>query len=298
MHPLQITDLTKQYGRTRVLTNIDLIVEENELFALVGPNGAGKTTLFDIILNNTHPSDGEVRVFGYDSHHDVVAVHRRLGVLPQGFDVYPGLTARQHLSYAIEANQANDDPYSLLDRVGLKAVADQLASEFSHGMTRRLGCAMALVDQPELLIFDEPFSGLDPNGKRRMRSLIFTELDRGATVVLSSHDLTPVRDISTRIGILTEGQLVATGSESTLRANAPLTTVFAVDGPVSERLQQELTALPAVTGVGLRDGKVILRATDQTAKTRVEEILNSADVRGFDPTLDDIFAYYTLDRSV
>lgn len=239
MHPLQITDLTKQYGRTSVLTNIDLTVQENELFALVGPNGAGKTTLFDIVLNYIHPSEGMVSIFGHDSVHDVVAAHRQLGVLPQDFDVYPGLTARQHLSYAIDANEADDDPYALLDQVGLEAVAEQRASEFSHGMTQRLAVAMALVGQPELLILDEPFSGLDPNGKRGMRSLIAAEQERGATVVLSSHDLTHVRDISTRIGILTDGKLVATGTEETLRSNTPRP----------------------------------------------------------DPTLDDIFAYYTLDRS-
>ncbi len=239
MHPLQITDLTKQYGRTRVLENIDLTVEENELFALVGPNGAGKTTLFDIILNYTHASEGTVSVFGHDSSNDVVAAHRQLGVLPQDFAVYPELTARQHCSYAIDANKTDDEPLALLDQVGLKAVADQLAGEFSHGMTQRLGVAMALVGQPALLILDEPFSGLDPNGKRDMRSLIAAEQERGATVVISSHDLANVRDVSTRIGILSDGRLVATGTEATLRSNTPQ----------------------------------------------------------LDPTLDDIFAYYTLDRS-
>ena len=297
MIPIHIAGLDKRYDDTVALRDIDLTIEANEVFCLVGPNGAGKSTLIDVVLDYTRPSDGRVRVFGKDPRTDVIDVHRRVGVLPQGFDVYPGLTARQHLDYAIDANDATDDPKAMLDRVALGDVANRRATEFSRGMTQRLGLAMALVGDPELLVLDEPFSGIDPNGMRLVRSIVHEEVDRGASVLLSSHDLSNVREVGTRIGILADGRLVAAGTETELCSSAPLTTVLSTETRIGESQLRDVAALDSVAGIGRRDGSVVVRATAPTAEERVDELLDSVEIRTNNPTLDDVFAHYTLDSS-
>ena len=297
MIPIHIAGLDKRYDDTVALRDIDLTIEANEVFCLVGPNGAGKSTLIDVVLDYTRPSDGRVRVFGKDPRTDVIDVHRRVGVLPQGFDVYPGLTARQHLDYAIDANDATDDPKAMLDRVALGDVANRRATEFSRGMTQRLGLAMALVGDPELLVLDEPFSGIDPNGMRLVRSIVHEEVDRGASVLLSSHDLSNVREVGTRIGILADGRLVAAGTETELCSSAPLTTVLSTETRIGESQLRDVAALDSVAGIGRRDRSVVVRATAPTAEERVDELLDSVEIRTNNPTLDDVFAHYTLDSS-
>lgn len=295
MSVIQITDLNKQYGSTVALRGVDLTIEENEVFSLVGPNGAGKSTLMDIILDYTRANSGDIRIFGNNPRTDAVEIHRQVGVLPQGYDVYPGLTAHQHLEYAIDTNDATDNPEVLLDRVALGNVSDRYPSEFSRGMTQRLVLAMALVGDPALLVLDEPFSGIDPNGMRLIRSIIYDEVDRGATVLLSSHDLSNVREVSTRIGILTDGRLVATGTEHQLCSNAPVTTVFSIDTHASEPQRRSVVSLDSVTGIERRNGNLVVRASDSTAQTQIREQLEAPEIRTNNPTLDDVFAYYTVD---
>ncbi|WP_435364723.1 ATP-binding cassette domain-containing protein [Haloarchaeobius sp. DYHT-AS-18] len=296
MTVLQLSDLQKRYDRTTVLDGVNLTVDENEVVALVGPNGAGKSTLLDIVVNYTHATDGRLRVLGADPRTDVTAVHRRLGVLPQDFDVFEGLTARQHVSYAVEANETNDRPLALLDRVGIARAADRWASEFSRGMKQRLALAMALVGEPELLVLDEPFSGVDPNGVSLLRSVVSDEVARGAAVLLTSHDLSEVRGLSDRIGILVDGELVACGSESTLVSDVPLVAVLVLPDRPDAATRNELVAMAGVSGLGERNGNVTLRVTAEAAVDRVTRRLDSERVSVTEPTLEDVFAYYTLDR--
>jgi ABC-2 type transport system ATP-binding protein len=143
-------------------------------------------------------------------------------VLPDRFGLYEDRSARQHVAFVAETKRTNDDPEVLLKRVGLGDAVDDDAGDFSSGMEQRLALAMALVGEPELLVLDEPFSGLDPHGVRRVREIVHEENERGATVFFSSHVLGQVELVCDRIGVLHEGQLVAEGTLDELRDRAEL----------------------------------------------------------------------------
>ncbi|MGM0604826.1 MAG: ABC transporter ATP-binding protein, partial [Halobacteriota archaeon] len=217
MVAIQLDGVSKRFGAVTALRNVDLTVESGEIFGFLGPNGAGKSTTIDILLDFVRPSAGSATVLGYDAQADSTAVRSRTGVLPDGYHVYDRLSGRDHVRFAIESKGADEDPIALLERVGIADAADRRAGGYSKGMTQRLVLAMALVGEPELLILDEPSTGLDPNGAREMREIIRAEADRGATVFFSSHILEQVEAICDRVGILNEGRLVALDSIDGLR---------------------------------------------------------------------------------
>ncbi len=199
MSAIALRNVQKRFGNVDALRGIDLEVDSGEVFGFLGPNGAGKSTTIDILLHYTHPSSGSVEVLDHDVTANPVAVRNRTGILPEGFAAFETMTGRQHVEYAIESNAADDDPDVLLERVGLEGVGDRLARDYSKGMTQRLALAMALVGEPDLLILDEPSTGLDPHGVRRMREIVRAERDRGATVFFSSHILEQVEAVADRV---------------------------------------------------------------------------------------------------
>jgi ABC-2 type transport system ATP-binding protein len=212
--------VTKQYGDVRAVDGLDLAVERGETYGFLGPNGAGKSTTIGLLLDYLRPTSGTVRVLGHDPRRDVVEVHDRVGVLPDRFGLYENRSARRHVAFVAATKQTDDDPETLLERVGLGDAVDDDAGDFSSGMEQRLALAMALVGDPELLVLDEPFSGLDPHGVRRVREIVAEETDRGATVFFSSHVLGQVELVCDRVGVLHAGRLVAEGTLSGLRNRA------------------------------------------------------------------------------
>jgi ABC-2 type transport system ATP-binding protein len=218
--PAVLTEgLTKRYGSTAAVEGLDLTVGGDEIYGFLGPNGAGKSTTIGVLMDYVRPTAGRVRVLGRDPRADVVDVHDRLGILPDRYSLYDDLTARRHLRLVIDTKDAADSPETLLSRVGLADAIDQPAGTFSQGMEQRLALAMALVGEPELLVLDEPFTGLDPHGVRTVREIVHEENDRGAAVFFSSHVLGQVELVCDRVGILHQGRLVAEGSVEELRAD-------------------------------------------------------------------------------
>ena len=175
MAAIELDGVEKSFGDVRALRGVDLEVEDGEIFGFLGPNGAGKSTTINILLDFVRPDAGSVRVLGRDAREESVAVRERTGVLPEGFDVYDRLTAREHVAFAIDSKGADVDPYPILERVGLEDAAGRKAGGFSTGMRQRLALAMALVGDPELLILDEPSSGLAPKGSRELREIVERE---------------------------------------------------------------------------------------------------------------------------
>lgn len=221
--PVIETDgVTKRYGDVRAVDGLGLTVERGETYGFLGPNGAGKSTTIGLVLDYLRPTSGAIRVFGRDPQHDAVEVRDRIGVLPDRFGLYEDRSARQHVAFVAETKRANDDPETLLERVGLGDAIDDDAGDFSSGMEQRLALAMALVGEPDLLVLDEPFSGLDPHGVRRVRDIVHEENERGATVFFSSHVLGQVELVCDRIGVLHDGRLVAEGTLDELRDGARL----------------------------------------------------------------------------
>ena len=222
--------LTKQYGSIAAVEDLDLKVERDEIYGFLGPNGAGKSTTIGILMDYIRPTNGHVRVLDRNPQTDVVDIHDRLGILPDRYSLYDDLTARRHLEFVIDTKRAGDSPETLLDRVGLEDAVDQSVATFSQGMEQRLALAMTLVGEPELLILDEPFTGLDPHGVRTVREIVHEENERGAAVFFSSHVLGQVELVCDRIGILYEGRLVAEGCIKDLRTE----TGVGPDGTVEE----------------------------------------------------------------
>ena len=177
---------------------------------LLGPNGAGKTTLMQMIATITRPTEGRIVFRGEDLARNPDAIRRTLGYLPQDFGVYDNLTALEFLSYIAALKGIRDRAriMSMLELVNLHHVANRVVGGFSGGMRQRLGIAQALVNDPDLLIVDEPTAGLDPEERVRFRNLL-SELGHGRTVILSTHIVSDVESIATQIAVMRGGQLVA-----------------------------------------------------------------------------------------
>jgi len=298
MAAIEVRDVTKQYGDVTAVSGLDLTVEEGEVYGFLGPNGAGKSTTINTLLDFIRPTSGEARVFGLDTREDSVAIRARTGVLPEGFHTYDRLTGRQHLEFAIDAKRADDDPEALLERVGIPEAADRKAGGYSKGMQQRLVLAMALVGEPDLLVLDEPSTGLDPNGAREMREIVRTERDRGATVFFSSHILDQVEAVCDRVGILRAGELVAEDSIEGLREAVGADTRLVVDvASLPDDAVAAVRALDAVSGVEV-DGEQLLVACESDAKRDVLDTLenNGAPVSDFateEASLEELFVAYT-----
>lgn len=298
MAAIELSSVTKQFGDVVALNNVNLTVESGEIYGFLGPNGAGKTTTIDLLLDFVRPTEGTVRVLGQDAREHSVGIRSATGVLPEGYGVYPRLTGRQHLEFAIESKSAGDTPESILSRVGLLEDADRRAGGYSAGMRQRLALGMALVGAPDLLILDEPSTGLDPNGAREMRSIVQEEVDRGATVFFSSHILSQVEAVCDRVGILRNGELVAEDSVAGLREAVGTESTLTVSvTDLSEPAIEAVRSLEGVSEARTEGEEFIVRCQDN-AKTAVLEALedNGATVENFETqpvSLEELFAAYT-----
>ena len=301
MTAIELHGVTKQFADVTAVDDLDLAVEEGEIYGFLGPNGAGKSTTINMVLDLVRPTTGNVTVLGRDATADSVEIRRRTGVLPEGFSVYNRLSGRKHVEFAIESKGIDAEPEALLERVGLSADAwDRKAGGYSKGMCQRLALAMALAGEPELLILDEPSSGLDPAGAKEMREIVRAEADRGATVFFSSHVLGQVEAVCDRVGILRDGELVAEDSIEGLRdAVGGEETLDIETAGVDEDALESVRALDGVSQVVRVEGSDRIRVNcANDVKTRVIATLEDAGVGVSDfhteeASLEDLFLAYT-----
>jgi ABC-2 type transport system ATP-binding protein len=295
MTAIETRDLTKRYGDVLALDGLDLTVREGEVFGFLGPNGAGKSTAINLLLGMSTPNDGSGTVLGHDIVADSRAVRERIGLLPDRYEPYERLTAREHLEYAIAAKEADDDPDGLLDRTGLgREARDRAAGEYSKGMRQRLALAIALVGDPDLLVLDEPSSGLDPAGMAEMRELIREEAADGTTVFFSSHHLSEVEAVCDRVGILRAGRLATVDTVEGLRERLDAESTVTLALETTPEL--ELGELAGVSSVTVTDaGLRVTCSPDTKARVigRVAELTTVRDVTIDDASLDDLFAAVT-----
>jgi ABC-2 type transport system ATP-binding protein len=303
---IDISAVTKRYGTETALEGLDLTVERGEIYGFLGPNGAGKSTTINLVLDFIRPTEGEVRVFDLDAQSDSLEIRERTGILPEGAELYDRLTGRQHVEFAIESKRADDDPDELIERVGLSSDdADRKAGGYSKGMAQRLMLATALVGDPDLLILDEPSTGLDPNGARQMREIIREENARGATVFFSSHVLGQVEAVCDRVGILRDGDLIAEDTVDGLRDAMPNETRLRV---ILDRVPDDssaaLEAVESVDGVSsvTPEGRTIVVACEDRAKTTVLHTIEEygvtvEDFETDESSLEDLFMAYTSDSA-
>jgi ABC-2 type transport system ATP-binding protein len=221
MPAVDIEGLTKDYAigfwrkrPYRALDGVTLHVEPGEVFGFLGPNGAGKTTTLKLLLQLIYPTSGRMTIL--DKPPGDLDVRRRIGYLPEAPYFYDYLTAEELLVYfagvfGLKGEERRRRASSLLDRVGIAGERRLPLRRFSKGMLQRVGLAQALVNEPDVVFLDEPMSGLDPLGRRDVRSMILELRDRGCTVFFSSHILSDAETLCSRVGVIVGGRMVATG---------------------------------------------------------------------------------------
>jgi ABC-2 type transport system ATP-binding protein len=250
---IEVQDLTKYYGPQLAVSRLDFQVAAGEIVGFLGPNGAGKTTTLKILAGFLAPSAGTARINGYDCVTDSLAVRRSLGYVPENVAIYPDLTVTQFLRFAarakgVEAKAETGEVDRVVAACGLEEVRGKLVAALSKGFRQRLGLAQALVNQPPLLIMDEPTIGLDPSQIVEIRQLI-QNLEGAHTVMLSSHILPEVSQLCHRVIIINRGQIVASDTPENLsrQLGHGSRVLITVAGPAD----QVTAALTAVAGVQL-----------------------------------------------
>jgi ABC-2 type transport system ATP-binding protein len=303
---VEVKDLTKRFGKLTAVNDIHFSIPAGEAFGLLGPNGAGKTTTVSMMCGLVAPSSGDVVIDGHSILHDPMAVRRSIGVVPQDIALYPTLSARENLTFF--ARMQDVPPSTLASRVDAVLDIVQLADRqkdhietYSGGMKRRINIAVGLLNQPRLLILDEPTVGVDPQSRNSILETL-KELNRqGMTLLYTSHYMEEVEFLCTHIAIIDHGRVIADGTQRDLRLQAGNKDIISVqlvreaDGAVRDRL----AALPGVDTVELRD-KTIRIATDQ-GRSLLAGIISALDDAGCpvstidvkEPNLEDLFLNLT-----
>jgi ABC-2 type transport system ATP-binding protein len=255
---IQVRNLTKVFPipfrrqKLAAVRELNLEVAAGQVYGLLGPNGSGKSTTLKIILGLVSPTTGETRIFGRDSRE--VGSREAVGFLPENPYFYKYLTGEETLRFygklaGLHGRRLAARTSELLALVRLEGARDRRLGGYSKGMLQRIGLAQALVQEPRLVVLDEPTAGVDPEGSREIRDLIFSLKERGITVLLSSHLLAQVQEICDRVGIFAEGRLMREGSVAELVAIENQVELI-LESPSLETLQQ-IRALLAKTGTRL-----------------------------------------------
>lgn len=222
MTMLEVSELTKHFGNTQALTRCTFTAAPKRLTGLLGPNGAGKTTIMRSLLGLVVPDSGTLSWHGAPITEQI---SRRFGYMPEERGLYPAMAVREQISYfarlaGLSKAVAQDRAQAVIDQVGLAEMASRRVEQLSHGNQQRVQLAVALVHEPELLILDEPFAGLDPLGVSALADLLLAAADGGATVLFSSHQLDLVQHLCQDIVTIDHGRVVLAGSLERLQAEA------------------------------------------------------------------------------
>ena len=284
---ITLEKLTKSYGRSRGIIDVDLEVQRGEVFGFLGPNGAGKTTTIRTMLDLIRPTSGRAVVFGIESSADPVAIHRRVGYIPGEFTLYDRLTGRQTLEYFANLRGGVDAGYqaSLIERFELEA--GKRFKEYSKGNKQKVGVIAALQHRPELLILDEPTSGLDPLVQQTFFATLRDAVADGATVFLSSHILSEVEKTCERVAIIRDGRIVKLGTVEGLRDLAHHQVEMRFAGAVPS---DAFAQLPGVSDVVAEDHVLRLRVAGAiTPVVRAAAQFELLDFVSREPSLEETF---------
>jgi ABC-2 type transport system ATP-binding protein len=265
---IETIDLTKKYGDFFALESLTLKLEQGDLFGFIGPNGAGKTTTIRILSTLLSPTWGEAYVCGHSIYTHPREIRRAIGYMPDIFGVYDDMRVIEYLeffaaAYRIDGPKRRQVAERSLELVDLVAKRDELVTSLSRGMTQRLGLARVLLHDPQVLLLDEPASGLDPRARIEMRNLLKRLQGMGKTILVSSHILPELADICNRVGIIEYGRLLACGNVQDLLAQVrgrPTVRIRVVGSP--EAAAKALERCSEAAAVTVRDGEVVVALAD------------------------------------
>ncbi|WP_409175773.1 ABC transporter ATP-binding protein [Brevibacillus fortis] len=282
---IQIQNLRKRYGKMEALKGLSLEIEKGTVFGFVGPNGAGKSTTMSILATLLEPTSGKAYVGGYEVTKHPKEVRKLIGYMPDFFGVYDNLTAEEYLdfygaNYDIPAAERKQIIPQLLELVNLTHKRDAYVDSLSRGMKQRLGLARSLVHNPEVLILDEPASGLDPRARIELREILKELRDMGKTIIISSHILPELAEMCDVIGIVEEGNLVAFGRVDEIYSKMQEQRVLRIR--LLDRVDEAMTRLsemPVITRV-TREGNWVVAGFSGNDEEQVE-LLRELAVSGY-----------------
>jgi ABC-2 type transport system ATP-binding protein len=290
--------LTRTFDRTVALRDVSLTIDTGEMFALIGPDGAGKTTFFRIVTGLLKPTSGELRREG----------HKDFGFVPQKFALYTDLTIDENLAlraklYGLETKAAKVRGEELMARVGLARFGARLAGNLSGGMKQKLALVAALLTKPDLLLLDEPTTGVDPMSRREFWTMLHQLHHEGLTIVVS----TPYMDeaeYATRLGFIHEGRLLDVGTRSEILDRYPR-QLFEVHTADRVGVRARLASVPAIDDVSLFGTVLHVRGREgaddallQTLQTRLDGLVAADDVKRIPPSLEDVFVLHGEESEV
>jgi ABC-2 type transport system ATP-binding protein len=305
---LEVTDLHKTFRlgffrkRVDAVRGVTFNVREGEIFGLLGPNGAGKTTTIKMVLRLIFPTAGDIRVFGKPTSDR--ASMARIGYMPENPYVYQYLKPLEFLDLCgrlvgMDANTRTRRSKELLERIGLAHAVDRPVGRFSKGMTQRIGLAQALLHDPEVLILDEPMSGLDPVGRKEIREILFEQRQKGKTLIFTSHILSDVEMLCDRVVIISSGKVVSEGSLNELLKPEVRQVEIELDA-IGDALAGELNALGAKLSKGKDSMHVLIEGDQSVPKALALAASHSAKVIAVTPkreTLEDLFVRNAVQSS-
>lgn len=287
---IEISNLAKHFGKIQAVRNVNLIVQQGQIYGFLGPNGAGKTTTIRMILGLIYPSQGQIKVFDQPFSNTSL---KRIGSLVETPSAYSHLTGTENLEVMrLLRNSSKHRIPEVLRTVGLSDAANRTVREYSLGMKGRLSLASALLHEPELLILDEPTNGLDPQGIREMRDLIRTLPALGMTVLVSSHLLAEIEQIATHVGIIADGKMRFEGTLESLSAQHQSTLMIGVSDQIRAKSVLEQHGLNATLdelGLQIQDVSAAARAN----RLLIEAGLEVHSLQTKSNSLEDLFLEIT-----
>src|SRR5215203_4450510 len=288
---IETEKLTKVYGRkARGIEDVDLVVEEGEVFGFLGPNGAGKTTTIRVLLNFLRPTGGRARVFGMDSRRENVEIRSRVGNLPGEFALEDRMTGEELLRFFARLRGVKDLGYAYELAERLEADLNRQMRRLSRGNKQKIGLVQAMFHRPPLLILDEPTGGLDPLVQEEFLEIIGEVRDEGRTVFFSSHNLAEVERVCDRVGIVRAGRLVAVETTETLIDKSFRHVVLTFDQDVDPKPFESLSGVRDLAGEGRRISFTLYDDLDEMVKLAADHNLVNMEYER--PSLEEVFLTY------
>lgn len=292
MSVIQTNNLTKYYGKSKGIEDVNLSVEEGEIFGFIGPNGAGKSTTIRTLLGLIQPTSGSATIFGRDIVDDGPAIREEVGYLPSEVFYYDNMRARDLLRYS--ASFYKKSKHDMEARMNCLAKSLDLdlnkkIDDLSYGNKKKVGIIQGLLHSPKLIILDEPTGGLDPLVQSTFFELLKEENRRGATVLFSSHILSEVQKLCHRVAIIKEGSIIAVEQIDTLRKNSYVKVMFELAAPVS----QNVFHIKGISDMHATKGRVtFLYRGDVNAVVKLLSGMKLRNVSIEEPELEEIFMHY------
>ena len=256
---ISVASVSKSYGATRAVDELDFTVASGEVFGLLGPNGAGKTTTVEILEGYRRPDGGEVRVLGLDPVREGRQLRPLIGVMLQAGGLYPGLRPLELLHLFASYYEPADDPEKLLDRVGLRDTVRTPVRRLSGGQAQRLSLACALIGRPRVVFLDEPTAGMDPHARATTWELVRELRARGVTVLLTTHAMDEAETLCDRVAIINRGRMAALGSPTELTRHAGDEISFSAEAGLDVDVLAKALGLEKGTATEVRPGEYVVR---------------------------------------